>query len=187
MPRRGWIVIIRGPIGAGKTTLLRGLARAARYRFWALDTDAAESYHPSDPAGEHLDDEWPAEIEILALHAKIVLGRGRNLVLDPGLLLTSRNVDRFLQLAGRSRRDPRVVLLRLTVSPEEALRRKKELRPSYIRASHRGWQPTGVAGETVIDTEGLSPLGVLRAAHRALRAHVRARGHLPILRRIRAR
>jgi AAA domain len=162
------IVIIRGPIGAGKTTLMRGLARRAPYRFWALDTDALNGGHPQDDHGEHLDTEWPLEIEIVALHARIVLGRGLNLVLDPGLLLTKREVDRFLRLVGRTRRDPRVILYRLTVTPEEAIRRKATVKPAFIRAAHRGWQPTPVTGEIVIDTNGLTPKQVLREALREL-------------------
>lgn len=172
MSPRPLVVLIRGPIGAGKTTLMRGLARRSPYRLWALDTDAATEGHPSDPYGEHLEDEWPIEIEILALHARIVLGRGRNLVLDPGLLLTPQTVDRFLHLIGRSRRDPRVVLFRLTAAPEEAVRRKTTVRAAYVRASHRGWQPTPTPGEVVISTDGLSRRAVLEAAMRALKRRV---------------
>jgi hypothetical protein len=162
------IVIIRGPIGAGKTTLLTGLGRDPRYNFWVLDTDRATDFHPGDPYGKHLDDEWPIEIEILSLHAKIVLGRGLNLVLDPGIFLTVKEVDRFLRRIGRSRRDPKVVLFRLTVSPRVAVKRKTTLSHQYIWASHKGWQPTAIPGEIVIDTDGLSPAKVLAVAKSAL-------------------
>jgi hypothetical protein len=163
------LVIIRGPIGAGKTTLLNGLGRDRRFKFFLLDTDRATDYHPGDPFGKHLDDEWPIEVQILALHAKIVLGRGLNLVMDPGIFLTVKEVDRFLRLVGRSRKDPRVVLFRLTASPAVAVKRKTTLRPSYIRASHKGWQPTAIRGEVVIDTNGRTARQVLGIAKRALR------------------
>lgn len=172
MPKRGLVVMIRGPIGAGKTTLMQGLARTTTYRLWALDTDAVSSHHPGDPYGEHLEIEWPLEIDILSLHARIILGRGLNLVLDPGLFLTSKNVDRFLKGVGRSRRDRKVVMIRLMVSPRAAVRRKTTLAPAYIRASHKGWQTSAIPGEIVIDTDGLSPAQVLRVAKRALRERI---------------
>jgi hypothetical protein len=168
MPKHPLVVIIRGPIGAGKTTLLEGLGGDPRYKFFVLDTDRATDFHPGDPYGEHLEDEWPIEIEILALHAKIVLGRGLNLVLDPGIFLTVKEVDRFLRSVGRSRRDPMVVLFRLTVSPRVAAKRKTTLSHQYVWASHKGWQPTAIPGEIVIETDGLSRAQVLAAAKRAL-------------------
>jgi hypothetical protein len=179
VPKKPIVVIIRGPIGAGKTTLMRGLARGRRYRFWPLDTDAATSFHPSDPHGEHLDTEWEPEIDILALHAKIVLGRGLNLVLDPGLFLTAANVDRFLRRVGRSRHERSVVLLRLVVGVDEAIRRKTTVGPFYMRASHKGWQPRAVPGEFRIDTNGRSTAWVLREALRAVRARVGPAGRRP--------
>ncbi|HEV2316535.1 MAG TPA: AAA family ATPase, partial [Thermoplasmata archaeon] len=115
------VVIIRGAMGAGKSTLLRSLARVPAYRFYVLDADAAGSFHPSDAHGEHLAHDWPIEVEILALHAKIIVTRGFNLLTDPGELLTRREVDRFLRIVGRSRRDPRVVLIRLEVGPDAAV------------------------------------------------------------------
>jgi hypothetical protein len=92
--------------------------------------------------------------------------------MDTGDLLTVREVDRFLRLIGRSRSDPRVVLLRLAVSTEEAMRRKTTVRVSYVRASNLGWQPTPVRGEVVIDTDGKSAQAVLREAEAALRTRV---------------
>lgn len=166
------IVIVRGPMGSGKTTLMRGLARDSPYRLWALDADAATEGHPSDPYGEHLATEWSIELEILALHSRIVLGRGINLVIDSGELLHKSNVDRFLRLMGRSRRDPRVVLFRLAVSPEIAVRRKTTVKPANVRASHQGWQPSPVPGEIVIDVDHLTAREVLGVALRALRARV---------------
>lgn len=149
-------MIIRGPMGAGKTTLLRGLGRHTKYRFWVLDADAAGSFHPGDPYGEHLKDEWPLEIEILGLHAKIILGRGLNLITDSGDMLTRREVDRFLRIVDRSRADPRVIMFRLTVSVDNAVARKTTVAAAYVRASNKGWQPLPVRGEIVIDTNGLS-------------------------------
>lgn len=165
---RGRVVILRGPIGAGKTTLMRGLEGRPPWHFYALDTDAASSFHPGDPAGEWLDQEWDTEIDILALHAKLILGRGLNLVMDPGCLLSTKNVDRFLRRIGRTRRDPRVVLIRMTVETEEAVRRKTTLKPVYVRASHRGWVTLPVPGEVVIDTRGRTAAQVLRSARRSL-------------------
>ncbi len=170
MPIGGRLVLIRGPIGSGKTTLMRGLARRDPTRTWVLDCDAANSHHPGDPTGEHLRLEWPLEIELLALHARIVLGRGLDLVMDPGLLLTRRHVDRFLRLVGRTRQDPQVVLIRLSVSVPEAVRRKTTLKPSYVRASHRGWVTRPVAGEIVIETDGRTCEEVLAQATAALRS-----------------
>lgn len=165
----GLVVIIRGPMGAGKTTLLRGLARRFGSRAYALDTDAALDYHPQDPFGEHLETEWPIEVEILALHSRIALGRGLDLLTDPGALLTQHEVDRFLRIVGRSPNDPRVVLFRLTVTPEGAIQRKTGVTARYVRAAHKGWQPTPVTGEEVVVTDGLSPDQVLRHAMRILR------------------
>ncbi len=165
----GLVVIIRGPIGAGKTTLMRGLEGKPPWRFYALDCDAASSYHPGDPEGEWLDQEWDPEIDLLAIHAKIILGRGLNLALDPGLLLSIKNVDRFLRRIGRTRRDPRVVLFRLDVATPEAAKRKTTLPASYVEASHKGWVTRPVPGETVIDTNGRTAAQVLRLARSALR------------------
>lgn len=163
------IVMVRGPIGAGKTALMRGLARDRLWGFYALDADAALSHTLEDPMGEHLDFEWPICIDILALNAKIVLGRGRNLVMDPGQFLTSANVDRFLRTVGRSRNDPRVISVRLTVPVAEAVRRKTTLEPRYVRASHKGWVTRPIPGEVVIDTGGKTKAQVLREAKVALR------------------
>lgn len=156
-------------MGAGKSTLLRALAGRREFRFYVLDADAAGAFHPSDPHGEHLEDEWPAEIEILALHARIISGRGLNLITDPGELLTHREVDRFLRIMRRSRRDPSVVLLRLVVSPENAVARKTTVSARYVRASNLGWQPAPVRGEFVIQTDGLNAPAVGRAAAAILR------------------
>lgn len=156
-------------MGAGKTTLMQGLARHSPYHFWALDADAAMDGHPSDPHGDHLDTEWPLEIEILALHARIILGRGLNMVVDSGDLPTVKEVDRFLRLIGRSRRDPNVVLFRLVVATEEAVRRKTTVSPRHVRAAHRGWQTRPIPGELVIDTNGLNPAQVRRQALAALK------------------
>jgi len=174
MKARPLLVIIRGPIGAGKTTLMRALARDHRLRFWVLDTDAANSHHPPDPSGEFLDQEWNLEIEVLALHARLVLGRGLNLVMDPGLLLTTKKVDRFLRKTGRRRSDPRVVLFRLTASAREAVRRKSTLPPAYVRASHRGWVTRPVRGELLIETDGRTPEQVAAIARKLLRGRISA-------------
>jgi hypothetical protein len=174
MKARPLLVIIRGPIGAGKTTLMHALARDRLVRYWVLDTDAANSYHPADPRGEFLDREWDVEIDLLALHAKIVLGRGLNLVMDPGMLLTTKNVDRFLRKVGRSRADPRVVLFLLTASTPEAVRRKTTLEPSYVRASHKGWITRPVRGEVEIDTDGRTPGQVATSARRVLSERIKA-------------
>ena len=174
MKARPLLAIIRGPIGAGKTTLMRALARGRRVPFWALDTDAAASYHPADSSGEFLDQEWDVEIDLLALHARLVLGRGLNLVMDPGILLSTKNVDRFLRKVGRSRSDPRVVLFRLTTSTAEAVRRKTTLRPSYVRASHEGWVTRPVRGEFVIDTDGRTERQVATIARRVVRERITA-------------
>ncbi len=165
---RPLIVIIRGPIGAGKTALMRGLEGKPPWRFYALDTDAVCSHHPPDLRGEWLDQEWDVEIDILALHAKLILGRGLNLVLDPGLLLTVQKMDRFLRRIGRIRHDPRVVLFRLDVAMSEAAKRKTTLPASYVEASHTGWVTRPVPGEVVIDTNGRTAAQVLRFARRSL-------------------
>lgn len=162
-------MMIRGPIGAGKTALMRGLARDSRWGFHALETDAALSHVPGDPQGKHLDFEWPICIDIIALNAKIILGRRLNLVMDPGQFLTAAHVDRCLRQLGRSRKEREVVLLRLTVPVEEAVRRKTTLKPAYVRGSHKGWVTMPIPGEVVIDTAGKDRAQVLREAKIALR------------------
>lgn len=159
-------------MGAGKTTLMRGLAKVRSYHFWVLDTDAATGALPPDPNGDHLGEEWQLECRILGMFARVILAYGLNVVLDPGTLLTRREVDTFLHAAGRRRADPRVVLFRLGVPIEEAVRRKTTVRASYVRASNLGWQPTRVAGEIFLDTTGRSAAQVLSIAKRALRDRV---------------
>ncbi len=171
-PGGGLVVILRGPIGAGKTTLMRGLEGKPPWRFYALDTDAATSHHPPDLRGEWLDQEWDLEIALLAIHAKLILGRGLNLVLDPGLLLTTQKVDRFLRRIGRTRRDPRVLLVRLDVTTAEAARRKTTLPVSYVEASHKGWVTRPVPGEVVIETSGRIAAEVLSVARGALKGRL---------------
>lgn len=159
-------------MGAGKSTLLRSLAKVRAYRFYVLDADAAGAFHPSDAHGEHLKHDWPIEVKILALHAKIAVARGFNLLTDPGELLTRREVDRFLRIAGRSRRDPRVVLIRLEVGPDAAVARKTKYSARYVRASNLGWHPAPVSGEVVIETDHMSPTQVRRVALTAIRDRV---------------
>ena len=165
---RPLLVLLRGPIGAGKTTLLKGWEGRPPWRFFALEGDAAEAHHPADPTGEWLDQEGDTEIDILGLHARLVLGRGLNLLVDAGMLLTASKVDRFLRRTHRTRTDPRVVLLRLSVSTPEAVRRKTTLRPAYVRASHRGWVTRPIRGEIVLETTGRSERQVRREATEAL-------------------
>lgn len=169
MRHRPLLVMVRGPIGAGKTALMRGLAHDPTWGFYPLETDAVLSHVPGDPAGEHLDAEWSTCIDIVALNAKVILGRGLNLVMDPGQFLTAGNVDRCLRQLGRSREEREVVLIRLTVPVEEAVRRKTTLKPVYVRASHKGWVTKPIPREVVIDTEGKTKAQVLREAKAALR------------------
>ncbi|MCI4347010.1 MAG: ATP-binding protein [Thermoplasmata archaeon] len=172
-PGKGLVVIVRGPIGSGKSTLLRGLAGKPPWRFWYLDTDA-QSGHPSDPSGEFQRRETPVEIDILGLHAKLTLGRGLNLALDQNFQTTVQ-VDRFLRSIGRNRGDPRVVMFRLTVDTDVAVRRRRTLRPSYVRASHRGFHLYPIPGELVVETTGLTSRQVLRSVRGALKDHLRRR------------
>jgi hypothetical protein len=144
---------------------VHGLDRVRTGGFWALESDAALAYHPSDLHGKHPEHFQP-EVDILALHGRIVLDRGRNLLLEFGYV-SRVHLDRFLRGIGRARRDPRVLLLRLTVDPSVAVRRKASLTARYVRASHRGWQPEPVPEEVVIDTNDLRPAHVLDAARRA--------------------
>ena len=169
-PGSGLVVIVRGPIGSGKSTLLRGLEGRPPWRFWYLDIDA-QSGHPADPFGKYQRRETPVEIDILGLHAKLVLGRGLNLALDQNFQTTVQ-VDRFLRTIGRSRRDPRVVMFRLDVDTEEAVRRKTTLRPSYVRASHRGFHLYPISGELVVETTGLTSREVLKSVRSALNDRV---------------
>lgn len=159
-------------MGAGKSTLLRSLAKVREYRFYVLDADAAGGFHPSDARGEHLTHDWPIEVQILALHAKIIVRRGFNLLTDPGELLTRHEVDRFLKIVGRSRRDPRVILIRLEVGPDAAVARKTQYSAAYVRASNLGWHPAPVPREVVIMTDHLSAAQVRRAALTAIRDRV---------------
>lgn len=93
---RPLVVLLRGPIGAGKTTLLKGLEGRPPWRSFALDGDAVMAHHPADPTGEWLEKEWDTEIDLLGLHARLVLGRGLHLIVDAGMLRTASKVDRFL-------------------------------------------------------------------------------------------
>jgi Fe-S cluster assembly ATPase SufC len=172
--KRPFLVIIRGPMGSGKSTLRQALAGKPPWHLYPLDGDAVTGHHPPDPFGEWLDQEWNTDIDILALHAKLTLGRGLSLVTDTGDLLSSHKVERFLHRIGRSREDPRVVLLRLEVKTAEAVRRKATLKPSYVRASHKGWVTRPVHGEVVIETDGKTPGQVARMARRVLRDRMAA-------------
>jgi hypothetical protein len=174
-PGGGFVVNVRGPIGSGKTTLLRGLHRRPPWRFWSLYADAALSPHPGDPWGKYVRQETASEIDILGLHAKLILGRGLNLLVDQNFQ-TPAQIDRFLRCIGRDRRDPRVVMLRLTVDTEEAVRRKTTLRHSYVQASHKGFHLHPMPGELVIDTTGRTPRQVLRSVRNALRIGTRRKG-----------
>ncbi|MCI4344048.1 MAG: ATP-binding protein [Thermoplasmata archaeon] len=171
---RGKVILLRGPIGSGKTTLLRGLGRRPKTHFWILESDRALDFHPSDPHGKH-PEHFRLEVDLLALHGRIVLERGWNLLIEFGYI-SRAHLDRFLRGIGRSRRDPRVLLLRLTVDPRVAVRRKATLTARYVLASHRGWQPEPVSPEIVIDTDGLRPSQVLQAARTALRSPSPRRG-----------
>jgi hypothetical protein len=169
-PGSGLVLIVRGRIGAGKSTLLRGLEGRPPWHFWHLDTDA-QCGHPSDPSGEFERRETPVEIDILGLHAKLILGRGLNLALDQNFQTTVQ-VDRFLRIIGRNRRDPRVVMLWLAVDTEEAVRRKTTLRPSYVRASHRGFHLYPIPGELTVETTEMTPREVLLSVRQALKDRV---------------
>lgn len=153
---------------------------------------AVEAHPPADPSGDWLDQEWDTEIDLLGLHAKPVLGRGLDLLVDPGMLLTTSKLDRLLRRIRRTRKDPRVVLLRLSISTPEAVRRKTTLRPAYVRASHRGWVTRPIRGEVHIEATGKTARQVLREASEelALRAGrppaVRKGAHRPTARRRRS-
>jgi AAA domain-containing protein len=166
-PGAGLVVIVRGPIGSGKTTLLRGLDGRRPWRFWCVDADVALSAHPGDPWGEFVRQETSLDIDILGLHAKLVLGRGLNVLLEQNFQ-TQAQIDRFLRWIGRSRRDSRVVMLRLTVNTEEAVRRKTTVEPSYVRASHKGFILHPIPGELVIETSGKTARQVLRSVRAVL-------------------
>lgn len=118
--------------------------------------------------GEYQRRETPTEIDSLGLHAKMVLGRGLNLALDQNFQTTVQ-VDRFLRAIGRTRRDPRVVMVWLAVDTEEAVRRKTTRRPRYVRDSHRGFHLYPIPGEILVETTGFTPRQVLRSVRSALK------------------
>ena len=166
-PGRGLVVIVRGPMGSGKSTLLRQLKGRRPWRFWCVNSDEALSAHPGDPWGEFERTETTVDIDILALFAKVILGRGLSLLLEQNFQTTGQ-VDRFLRAIGRSRRHPRVLLLRLTVDTEEAVRRKPTVVPAYIRASHRGFHLHPFPEEVVIETTAKNARQVQRIVRAAL-------------------
>jgi hypothetical protein len=170
-PGGGWVVNVRGPIGSGKSTLLTGLDGRPPWKFWYLDVDTSLAGHPPDLSGEFMRRETPLEIEILALHARLILGRGYNLALDQNFQTTAQ-LDRFLRSLGRSRRHPRVLLFRLTVETDEAVRRKATRRSSYVRASHRGFHLYPIPGELVVPTTGLTRSQVRGTVRRALKDRI---------------
>jgi hypothetical protein len=55
-----------------------------------------------------------------------------------------------------------VVLIRLTVGVEEAVRRKRDLPEARVRELHEKWQTRPVEGEIVSPTEGFSTHEVTR-------------------------
>jgi predicted kinase len=171
-PGTGLVVNVRGPIGSGKTTLCRGLEGRPPWRFWYLDVDRALWGHPPDLRGDYIRTETAPELEIIALHTKMVLGRGYNVVLDHNFW-TPAQARRLLRGIGRGPRDRRVALIRLTVDTDEAVRRKRTLKPSYVRASHAGFQLHPVSGEIVVDTSGKTPRTVLLEVRRMLTSHSR--------------
>src|SRR5690242_12767186 len=89
-PGRGLVVNVRGPIGSGKSSLLRWLDGRPPWNFWYLDVERSLAGHPPDLSGEFMRRETPLEIEILALHARLVLGRGFHLALDQNFQTTAQ-------------------------------------------------------------------------------------------------
>jgi predicted kinase len=176
-PGTGLVVNVRGPIGSGKTTLCRGLEGRPPWRFWYLDVDRALWGHPPDLRGDYIRTETAPEIDIVALHTMMVLRRGFHIILDQNFQ-TDFQVRRFFRGIGRRRSDPRVILIRLTVDTEEAVRRKTTLRPRYVRASHAGFHLHPIPGETVVDTTGKTPRDVLLEV-RSLLLGRRANGVAP--------
>lgn len=79
------------------------------------------------------------------------------------------HVDRVLGPTGLRRDSEGVLLVRLTVGLDEAIRRKSTLPEARVRELHEKWQTRPIAGEVVIPTEGASAEEVSRAFERVLR------------------
>jgi 8-oxo-dGTP diphosphatase len=86
---------------------------------------------------------------------------GGPLLVDAGLR-DAQHVDRILKRSGRHRGDQDVVLIRLAVGAEEAVRRKRDLPEERVRELHEKWQTRPISGEIVLPTEGIPSLAVAR-------------------------
>jgi shikimate kinase len=117
-PSRRGIPVFVGPRASGKTTLARLVARELGGR--ALDSDAALADEVSEPAGDHL--ARVGEARFRELEERVCLGLFETVVPGDAVSLGGGAV---LSLAVRRalRTDPRLVVVRLTASPETLWRR----------------------------------------------------------------
>jgi hypothetical protein len=156
--KRNYVVLVRGPCGSGKSTLCRTWAGRAPYGLRLLATDEVQARvdFPNLPDER----EFNLVLDQLGLEISHRLSDSPLLV-DAGLR-DPEHIDRALRPSGRHRGDLEVVLIRLTVGVEEAVRRKRDLPEARVRELHEKWQTRPAEGETVLPTEGFAEREISR-------------------------
>lgn len=155
---RNYVVLVRGPSGSGKTSLCKYWTHREPYNFELLSTDAIQ-----DRVGLlGLSDEAEFDLVLHRVGSEVALQlSAAALIIDAGLR-DAEHVDRVLEMSERRRGDRDVILVRLTVSVEEAIDRKRDLPEARVRELHSKWQTRPVPGEFVLDTSGIPAAEVAR-------------------------
>jgi adenylate kinase len=178
------LIVVRGVCGSGKSTLSRNLCKYSPNEFVAFETDATRNLTLATmtPGLGALDREYGKRLAAAA--ARAAFEADRNLVVDCDYQ-NEADMQGLLRRVGELVPEQNLVLLRLTVGTDLAVRRKladptwhsgelESYRESEVRRCHRDFTPLPLSDEVVIPTDGLSENQVLVLALTRIRDRLKA-------------
>jgi predicted kinase len=149
---QGRLLVLRGPMGSGKTTTARSLSRKPPYWFVHLRSDAPPAHFQQ----EDLEERRRLQLAMWGQWTRALLEEGQNTILDCDLQLPTE-MGALAQGAGTPWPGDRLILIRLSASVEEAIRRLPAKAPEEIAGFHLTWGAKTIPGEIQVDTDGLDP------------------------------
>jgi predicted kinase len=165
------VVVLRGPAASGKSTVREALAGR---RPWNWATAAIDLVREDLQVPSGLDDaaEYGLLVQEVGIRTALSLRDGRNVVVDSDFQDKS-HAELFLRMIDRPWGDSRVLWIRLTVETGTAItraraRRVVPLSEDRVRELHTWWNPKGIEGEVVVDSEGRTSDDVLADVENAI-------------------